>query len=337
MLQSSANSQVVACPQCGAPVTLPDYTDLALCPFCGSTLKREQSRPADEWGPSRRELEDAAPASPSAAAPTPSAAALGTSAAPGTCAAPVAAPSAAAPPGASEHVLHSLCCPQCAGPLSVQTGRRILLCDHCGIRVLLRADGGVSRWLFPQTVDKVHALGAAKKWLADNPGISRQARDVPVDRAQLVHVPIWEHKALVTGWEFGSKVRTQYQLVKDDEGCEKLDLMLTKEHFEDPHLQERRFFQAACDLDALGAARPRFSGRELLLPMVAGEVDPSSTVLEPTGTAAQIAARGRQLALLPVSGAAEPQSRMPPLLSFLAGGLPGSRRCIPHRGRWPRR
>ena len=63
-------------------------------------------------------------------------------------------------------------------------------------------------------------------------------------------------------------------------------------------------------MDALGAARPRFSGRELLLPLVAGEVDPSSTVMEPKGTAAEIAERGRKLALEPASGAADPQTRM---------------------------
>ena len=129
-------------------------------------------------------------------------------------------------------------------------------------------------------------------------------------RARLVHVPIWEHKALVAGWEFGTKLRTRYHLVTDEEGNERLDLALVEEPFEEPHLQERRFFQAACDLAALGATRPRFSGRELLLPLVAGEVDPSSTVMEPQGTAAEIAERGRKLALQPASGAADPQSRM---------------------------
>ncbi len=60
----------------------------------------------------------------------------------------------------------------------------------------------------------------------------------------------------------------------------------------------------------MGATRPRFSGRELLLPLVAGEVDPSSTVMEPQGTAAAVAERGKKLALLPASGAADPHTRM---------------------------
>jgi len=264
-------------------VTLPDYADLAVCPFCGSNLSRGQPRGVDEWGPlpsGRAVLVDGPPA-----------------------------PSGSQPP-AEEQVLHSLSCPQCAGPLSVRAGRRILLCAHCGVRVLVTGGGGFSRWLFPQKIGRDQALATAGKWLRDYPGISGRAREVPVTRARLVHVPIWEHKALVAGWEFGTKLRTRYHLVTDGEGNERLDLALSKEPFEEPHLLERRFFQAACDIDALEATRPRFSGRELLLPMVAGEVEPSSTVMEPRGTAAEIAERGRKLALQSASGAADPHGRM---------------------------
>ena len=324
MSQSPANNHVATCPQCGAPVTLPDWADLALCPFCGSNLRREQPVRADAWGPLRREMEEDAPAistvtegqmSAAGSGPPP---ALPGDVSPATgrgCAAPVPTPTGPlAPSGgqaaAQELVLHSLSCPQCAGPLSVRAGRRILLCGHCGVRVLVSGGGGLSRWLFPQNLDRLQTLAAARKWLTDYPGISRRARDVPLTRAQLVHVPIWEHRALVAGWEFGTKLRTRYHLVGDEEGSERLDLALAEEPFEEPHLQERRFFQAACDLEALGATRPRFSGRELLLPLVAGEVDPSSTVMEPRGTATDIAERGRKLALEPASAAADPQSRM---------------------------
>jgi hypothetical protein len=273
-MSGSPNSgYVTTCPQCGAPVALPDYADLAVCPFCGSNLRR--SRPeVDEW-------DSHAPAV-----------------------------SSAAPDAHQEQVLHSLSCPQCAGPLSVRAGRRVLLCGHCGVRVLVRGENGLSRWLFPQTVNKVQALGAAARWLKHYPGISRRVRDIPVNHANLVHIPIWEHRALAAGWESGTKLRTRYRLVGDQEGDEHLDLDLTEEPFDDPHLQERRFFKPACDLDALGASRPRFSGRELLLPLVAGEVDPSSTVIEPQGTASQIAESGRELALRPTAGAADMQSRM---------------------------
>jgi hypothetical protein len=307
MSEASANNRFATCPQCGAPVMLPDYADLAVCPFCGSNLRRGQPRGMDEGGSPRRETE----VDPLASGGTP------------------------VPAAAEEQVLHSLSCPQCAGPLSVRAGRRILLCAHCGVRVLVAGGEGFSRWLFPQRVARAQALAAAGTWLRDYPGISRRAREIPVTRARLVHVPIWEHEALVAGWEFGTKLRTRCQLVTDDEGNERLDLAVAEEPFQEPHLQERRLFQAACDLEALGATRPRFSGRELLLPLVAGEVDPSSTVMEPRGTAAEIAARGRKLALQPASGAADPTSRMLILrasltllyyplwlVDYRAGGLP---------------
>jgi hypothetical protein len=220
------------------------------------------------------------------------------------------APSGGHPVQVDEQALHSLTCPQCAGPLSVRAGRRILLCAHCGVRVLWCGQGGVSRWLFPQNVNQIQALGAAARWLGEYPGISRKAREVPVRQSRLVHIPIWEHKVLVAGWEFGTKLRTKSYLQSDDEGNDRLELALTEERFEDPHLQERRFFQAACDLPALGATRPRFSGRELLLPLVAGEVDPTSLVMEPQGTAAAIAEQGRRVALQPASGAADPHTWM---------------------------
>ena len=286
------NSLSATCPQCGAPVTLPDYADLALCPFCGSNLRR--TRPI-AFEPRL------AGTSAGAMAATAGAAAAGV--------APVKpAASGSHPVEVDEQALHSLTCPQCAGPLSVQAGRRILLCSRCGVRVLWSGQGGVSRWLFPQNVSQIQALGAAAKWLSDYPGISREARDVPVRQSRLVHIPIWEHKVLVAGWEFGTKLRTKSYLASDDEGNERLELALTEERFEDPHLQERRFFQAACDLPTLGATRPRFSGRELLLPLVAGEVDPASLVMEPQGTAAAIAEQGRRVALLPASGAADPHT-----------------------------
>jgi hypothetical protein len=145
--------------------------------------------------------------------------------------------------------------------------------------------------------------------LSGHPGIARRARDVPVRIARLVHVPIWEHRALVAGWEFGTKLRTGLRLVTDDEG-ERLELTVAEERFEDPHLQERRFFQAACDLEGLGATRPRFSGRELVLPLTAGEVDASSEVIEAQGAPAAITGRGRTLATQPSSATADPHASM---------------------------
>lgn len=279
---------------------MPEYADLAACPFCGSTLRRLDQRVEDVWraaavAPTVSSLDEwdpvAGPGGPSAAGP------------------PVPHSPAAAEPE-EERTLHSFSCPQCAGPLSVHAGRRILLCSHCRVRVLVHGEGGVSRWLFPQDITQAQARQAAATWLAGYPGIAPLARRSPLRGARLVHVPIWEHKALVAGWEFGTKLRTKTHLASDQQDHEHLELELVEERFQDPRLQERRFFQAACDLHSLGAARPRFSGRELLLPLVAGEVDPASTVLEPQGTAAQIAERGRKAALVPASGAASPNTWM---------------------------
>jgi DNA-directed RNA polymerase subunit RPC12/RpoP len=288
MFESADNTvALTTCPQCGAPVTLPAYADLAICPYCGSNLRRAESSVRVDDSTRADDL-DGANAGASGAT------------------------------GGVEQVLHSVSCPQCAGPLSVRAGRRILLCSHCGVRVLVRGDGGVSRWLLPQAIDRLQALGAATKWLSDHPGISRQARTAQVSKGQLVHVPIWEHRVLVAGWEFGTKLRTRSFLAATEEGGERLDLEITEEPFEEPRLQERRLFKAACDLNVLGATRPRFSGRELLLPLVAGEVDPSSKVLDPERTAAEVSELGRAHALQPTAGAADPESRMLILRESLA-------------------
>ena len=305
MSGSSDKSRSATCPQCGAPVTLPDYADLAVCPFCGSNLSRELPRREHEWRPLRREMEgdpftaggDPGAAQPGGGAPATQHGGLPTQ--------------NGARSVAEEQVLHSVSCPQCAGPLSVQAGRRILLCDHCGVRVLVTGGGGLSRWLFPQKIDQ-SASARRSRHVAhgvsgDRAAGPRGLGDAGAARAR-THLGA---QCLIAGWEFGTKLRTRYHLVADEEGTERLDLALWRRSpSKSPHLQERRYFQAACDVSALGATRPRFSGRELLLPLVAGEVDPSSTVMEPQGTAAEIVERGRKLALLPASGAADPQTRM---------------------------
>lgn len=259
----------LSCPQCGAPVWLPSYADMAACAWCGSNLVVESSG-------------------------APAVGASGPEDAPATATGP-----------ASGRVLRSVSCPQCAGPLEVRHGRRVLSCRRCGTRLLVGERDGFSRWYLEATVDRAGAAGAAAAWLAVYPGIAKKARSARLDRAQLVFIPIWEHKALVAGWEFGDKLRTQTQLVGERNG-ERLELELRKVGVKEPRLQERRFYQTACDLDALGSTRPRFSGRELFLPLLAGELDPEAIVLAPGSSAREIAERGRRAALLPVSGAGSP-------------------------------
>ena len=208
-----------------------------------------------------------------------------------------------------QQVLRSVRCSQCAGPLSAREGRRVLACGHCGVRVAVREHGGFSRWYLPAQVDRLEAVGAASVWLKEHPGIAQQAREASIAETQLVYAPIWEHKALIAGWEFGRKLRTRYELV-GEERSERLDLKLVREGVEEPRLRERRFYEAAVDLAALGATRPRITGRELMLPLLAGEIDPSATVLEAEGSPDEVAAAGRRAALVPVSGAESPDSHV---------------------------
>jgi DNA-directed RNA polymerase subunit RPC12/RpoP len=246
------------CPQCGAPVLLPEYADVLVCTYCGSTLAREQALEPGSLGEQPE-----------------------------------------------EQSLRSVQCSQCAGPLNARQGRRILVCGHCGVRVMVKETGGFSRWYFPAQVDRLRAAEAGAAWIQDFPGIARPARMARFADARLVYAPIWEHRALTAGWEFGYKLRTQNGLVHipgGDEG-ERLELHVVKEGVKEPRLQERRFYQAATDFEALGATRPLVTGRELLVPLLAGELEPGATVLEAEGTAAEVAEKGRRAALQPLSGA----------------------------------
>jgi|GEM_PF-865458 len=272
------------CPQCGAPVAMPGYADVAVCAFCGSTLRRHR-RP-------------------------------GVSRAPGPMAVETVEAAAGAPltvaPAVEEEVLRSVQCSQCAGPLSAREGRRILVCGHCGVRVMVKEHGGVSRWYYPTRLNRLKAAAFAAAWLDDHPGIAKEARHAQFVEAQLVYAPIWEHRALLTGWEFGSKTRTVAEFIPDvnNEETGRMEIRMVKESVNEARLQERRFYQAATDFEALGVVRPRVSGRELLLPLLAGELDPGATVLTEEGTGKEVAERGRRAALQPLAGATSPDSHL---------------------------
>lgn len=213
----------------------------------------------------------------------------------------------------NEPVLRSVRCPQCAGPLGVTEGRRIITCDHCGVRILVKERGGYSRWYFPVKTTKLEAVGVGSAWLRRHPGISKGARSAAFVEASLLYAPIWEYKALVAGWEFGSKVRAQTILVGQENKDEHLDLRLVRERVEEPRLSERRFYEAALDLSAIGATRPRITGREFALPLIAGELEEGAQLLEAAGTAADIAEAGRRSALTPIVGDVSSGTRLFPL------------------------
>ena len=143
-------------------------------------------------------------------------------------------------------------------------------------------------------------MGVGSGWLKNHPGLERNVRSAPFVEATLLYAPIWEYRALVVGWEFGSKLRTQTVLVGREGKDEHLDLQLVREDVEEPRLGERRFYEAALDFTALGATRPRVTGREFALPLLPGELEEGALVLEAAGTAAEVSQKGRRSALNPM-------------------------------------
>ncbi len=192
-------------------------------------------------------------------------------------------------------------------------GHRLITCDHCGVRILIKEHGGYSRWYFPAKITKLAAVGVGSAWLKKHPGIDKQARSATFVEASLLYAPIWEYKALVAGWEFGSKLRTQALLVGQEGKDEHLELELNRERIEEPRLNERRYYEAALDLSALGATRPRITGREFALPLLAGELEEGALLLEASGTAADVAKIGRRSALTPLVGDTASGTRLFPL------------------------
>jgi DNA-directed RNA polymerase subunit RPC12/RpoP len=252
------------CPQCGAPVSLPDYADGAVCAYCGSTLERDRVRVLEE----ERQR------------------------------------------GAQRQLLRSVRCSQCAGPLSAHEGKRVLVCDHCGVRVAVLQHGGLTRWYFPARVDRARALATGAAWLKDYPGIAAEVRDAEPFEAKLAYAPIWEHKVLAAGWEFGSLHRTRVVVGLNPlsgEVDETMELQLVREGVQEPRLQERRHYLPATDFGALGACRPRVTGRELLVPLLAGELDDPALVLEVKGDASEVVEGGRTAAQMPLTGAMNPE------------------------------
>lgn len=201
----------------------------------------------------------------------------------------------------SEPVFQAIRCPQCAAPLAAGEGRRVITCGHCGVRILVREHGGYTRWVFPADIGRLEAVGVGSGWLKTTPDLDAKVRSAVIVEASLLYAPIWEYTALVAGWEFGTRLKTETVLV-GEEKSERLDLRLVRENIEEPRLNERRFYQAALDLSAIGVTRPRITGREFALPLLAGATESEASLLEAAGTAADITEAGRRSALMPLSG-----------------------------------
>jgi hypothetical protein len=209
---------------------------------------------------------------------------------------------------AADGGLRAVECPQCAGPLAVVGGSRLLACCHCGVHLLVASRGGYDRWRLPLRADRHKAEGVAREWLGTYPGVADSARSASFTLVQLVYAPIWEYSALVAGWEFGYKARIRAEVVGHEQNG-RLELQPVRETVHEGYLQERRFYDEAADVSAIGAVRPRITGREVLLPVLAGDLD-SARVLPEKGSAAETLARGHVVVVRPTSDAERPDSHL---------------------------
>lgn len=209
---------------------------------------------------------------------------------------------------AADAALRAVRCPQCAGSLAAIGGTRLLACCHCGVHVYVSPRAGVDRWRLPLRVGAREAQDVARCWLQERPGLAPAARRARFSLVRQVYVPIWEYRALVAGWEFGYTSRVRGEYVGDPEN-ERLELRAVREAVQDARLNERRHYECGADLGLVGGARPRVTGREPLLPLLAGDLD-GALVLEHRGSVDEIRARGHRFALQPASMAERPDARL---------------------------
>ena len=179
--------------------------------------------------------------------------------------------------------LRSITCSRCAGPLQVLDGERLLTCSHCGTSFLVPENEGFARRYFPAKIDRLEAVGKADAWLQQHPDVPKDIAGAVFTEALLIYVPIWEARAYLVGWEFGKKLRTRTEVVRPElavavdsflgEQPETTRLELVEEGVQEGFFDERRFYQAAADLRALGIGRPHVTGREFAVPYLPGELE----------------------------------------------------------------
>jgi hypothetical protein len=214
--------------------------------------------------------------------------------------------------------LRSVSCAMCAGPLQACDGDRLLRCNHCGTWFLLPVHGEYSRRYFPAKVDRLQAVGKASVWLGRHPDMPSDVNRSVFSDAQLVYVPIWEARAYVVGWEFGKKLRTRAEFIpaptgeKDlfGEEAETLSLQLVDEGVQEAFFNERRMYQAAADLTAMGINRPHITGTEFTLPYLPGELDVDAAILEANDQHEEVLARAKETFSRPIAGVSTDDARL---------------------------
>ncbi len=211
---------------------------------------------------------------------------------------------------AADAALRAMQCPQCAGPLAAVGGLRMLACCHCGVHSLVSSRGGYDRWRLPLRIDAREAQRVAHAWFESRTDIAKvkAAKTARFTRVDLVYMPIWEYSALVAGWEFGFQTRIRCEEVGDEQN-ERLELHPVREEVQEGRLLERRLYETAATAEAIGATRPRITGREPLLPVVGGDFA-GATVLTESGSPADVAGEGRRRVLSSTSRAERSHARL---------------------------
>jgi len=185
----------------------------------------------------------------------------------------------------------------------------VIECAHCRTRYLTHLDAGFERRYFPAKVERLQAVGAAARWLWEHPDVPSDIRDSAFVDAHLLYVPIWEVRAYLVGWEFGKKLRNKTTLVKVGEE-EVVRTELVEQPVEEGFFGERRYYQEAADLDALGMGRPHITGREFTLPYLVGELEGGAAVLQTDGDLEAVRERARASFVRPPTGTVAPDTRL---------------------------
>jgi len=213
------------------------------------------------------------------------------------------------PPDLPVAGLRSLSCPQCAGVVAARDGDEVLTCTACETRFLPTGGNGCARRVFPARVDRLEAVGRAVAWLAEQHETPNDIGKAAFVDARLLYVPLWEVRATVAGWEFGKRLRNRLGLVEEGEQ-EVAQLELVDEAVANGFMDERRLYEPATDLTALGIGRPHVTGRELALPFLPGELERGAAVLAVQGEPKDLEERATRAFLRPPTGTQQRETHL---------------------------
>ncbi|MCD1296075.1 hypothetical protein CUJ83_13815 [Methanocella sp. CWC-04] len=103
----------------------------------------------------------------------------------------------------------SMNCPSCGGALSIEEGSRTTSCPYCSSLLAVEGDGGVSKIMFTNNLDRDKAIASAKKWMKGG----FKARDLPrkaeITECYPIYVPFWKCSARAAGWVCGWREETR--------------------------------------------------------------------------------------------------------------------------------